>query len=84
MFELRDYQQECLNRIYSKMKEGVRLQVIVMATGTGKTCIFAQLPKVVKRSGKKTLVLAHREELLTQARDKILAVSPELKVEIEQ
>jgi len=58
--------------------------VIELATGLGKTIIFAQLPQQVKRSGKKTLVLAHRDELLQQAKDKILAISPELSVEIEQ
>ena len=84
MYQLRDYQTECLQKIYSKIKEWVRLQVIVMATGLWKTVVFAQLPNTVKQSGKKTLVLAHREELLTQARDKILAESPNLRVEIEQ
>ena len=53
-------------------------------TITHNTVIFAQMPKEVKRSNKKVLVLAHREELLSQARDKILSVSPELSVSIEQ
>ena len=83
-FELRTYQKECLDKIYSKINEGIRLQVCVLSTGAGKTVIFSQLPKAVKKSWKKTLIIAHREELLTQARDKILKTSPELTVEIEQ
>jgi len=72
MFKLRPYQKDCLTRILAGVKEGKRLQVIVLATGLGKTVIFAQLPTIVKKSGKKTLVLAHREELLYQAKEKIL------------
>jgi superfamily II DNA or RNA helicase len=33
---------------------------------------------------KRLLVLAHREELLLQARDKFRSIDPELKAEIEQ
>ncbi len=83
--KLRPYQTKCLNKILKKVQEWVRLQVIVLSTGTGKTVIFARLPEIVKQlSNKKTLVLAHREELLQQAKEKIQTISPELKVEIEQ
>lgn len=75
---LRDYQDECLKSILNGVRNGVRLQVITLATGLGKTVIFAQLPKIVKeKSSKKTLVLAHRGELLEQAYEKIKAVSPD-------
>lgn len=48
---------------------------------SGKTVVFSELPK---RYDGNMLVLAHREELLTQAREKILWANPDLKVEIEQ
>lgn len=56
--KLRDYQQECHNLIET-LEPGSYL--IQMATGLGKTATFATL----KRKGR-VLVLAHREELVTQ------------------
>ncbi len=82
--QLRDYQKQCVEAIITKARAGVFRQVIVLATGTGKTVIFSQLPALVKAKGKKTLILAHREELLEQAKLKLLAISPNLKVGIEQ
>lgn len=56
--ELRDYQKECLELI-DKLQPGSYL--IQMATGCGKTATFTN----IKRRGR-VLVLAHREELVTQ------------------
>lgn len=81
---LRPYQQECIQAIMQKLVAWVRLQLCVLATGTGKTFIFSQLPKLVASKWKKTLILAHREELLTQAKATVEKVSPTLKVGIEQ
>lgn len=84
MFKLRPYQEECLCAIGDNINAGNRLQVIVLATGLGKTVIFSHLPHGVKKAGKKTLILAHREELLEQAKNKIEAISPDLRIGIEQ
>jgi superfamily II DNA or RNA helicase len=51
-----------------------------MATGTGKTVVFAELARIVRHVGR-TLVLAHREELVLQAQAKIQAVG--LRAELE-
>ena len=56
--QLRDYQQECIELI-DKLETGSYL--IQMATGCGKTATFTN----IKRKGR-ILVLAHREELVTQ------------------
>ena len=56
--QLRDYQQECIDMI-DKLESGSYL--IQMATGCGKTATFTN----IKRKGR-VLVLAHREELVTQ------------------
>jgi len=79
--ELRDYQRECLAAIFHRYKAGVRRQIVCLPTGTGKTVIFAQFPSFF-RMKRRMLVLAHRAELLNQARDKLLAANPALKVEI--
>lgn len=55
---LRDYQQECVDLI-DNLESGAYL--IQMATGCGKTATFTN----IKRKGR-VLVLAHREELVTQ------------------
>ena len=56
--KLRDYQQECIDLI-DNLQPGSYL--IQMATGCGKTATFTN----IKRKGR-VLVLAHREELVTQ------------------
>lgn len=56
--QLRAYQQECIELI-DKLEPGSYL--IQMATGCGKTATFTN----IKRKGR-VLVLAHREELVTQ------------------
>lgn len=56
--ELRDYQKECID-IIDNLQPGSYL--IQMATGCGKTATFTN----IKRKGR-VLVLAHREELVTQ------------------
>jgi superfamily II DNA or RNA helicase len=56
---------------------------VSLPTGTGKTVVFAHFPRFFQMK-KRLLVLAHREELLLQAREKFLHVDPELKVGIEQ
>jgi len=56
-----------------------------MATGTGKTVIFSQLPERMKDvlPGQQ-LILAHREELIDQAIDKMRLLNPGMKVDKEK
>lgn len=56
--KLRDYQQECIDKI-TQAKQGKHL--VQMATGLGKTVTFANIP----RHGR-MLILSHREELVNQ------------------
>lgn len=88
MLDLRPYQEEAVSNIKKTFFEkGINKQVIVLATGLGKTVIFSHLiSDIIKMTGskKKALVIAHREELLTQAKDKIERVDPDLTVGIEQ
>ncbi len=82
-FRLREYQRECLRAIKARYLAGVRRQLVCLPTGTGKTVIFAEFPNYF-RMKRQMLVLAHREELLDQARDKLGRANPHLRVEIEQ
>jgi superfamily II DNA or RNA helicase len=66
--DLRDYQQEAIDAILHGFRDHQRL-LAVLPTGAGKTILFAHL--AARRQPGRTLVLAHREELLTQAVDKI-------------
>lgn len=81
--ELRHYQRECLAAITGRYKNGIRRQLICLPTGSGKTVIFAEFPRYFQIK-KQMLVLAHRAELLDQARDKIRKANPDLRVEVEQ
>lgn len=70
MISLRPYQSDCLAKTLKGFWEFDR-QLIVVPTGGGKTILFASLAAEFWKSQKKTLVLAHREELVDQAIDKI-------------
>jgi superfamily II DNA or RNA helicase len=80
---LRAYQSEALTAVRDAYKAGRRRVIVSLPTGTGKTVVFAHFPRVLNMK-KRLLVLAHREELLLQARDKFRSIDPELKAEIEQ
>jgi ATP-dependent helicase IRC3 len=80
---LRPYQRQCLERLRQRYRDGKRRLLVSLPTGTGKTVIFAQFPHYF-RMKKRLLVLAHREELLEQARRKFHDADPNLRVEVEQ
>jgi len=65
--KLRDYQQAAIESVGTECRQGISRQLIALPTGTGKTIIFTALAKALNI---KTLILAHREELIKQAKDK--------------
>jgi superfamily II DNA or RNA helicase len=67
--QLRTYQQEAINAILDKWKTYDKL-LLVQPTGSGKTIVFSQIAKARLGHGR-TLILAHREELIKQAQDKL-------------
>jgi ATP-dependent helicase IRC3 len=77
ILKLRHYQEECLESIRENYSHGETRQLVVLPTGSGKTCVLASLIKEMKC---KTLVLAHTTELLEQAREKITMICPGLDV----
>jgi len=70
---LRDYQEEALAAIDAASRRGVQRMVVALPTGGGKTIVFAS---DIERRGGRALVLAHRDELIRQAVEKIGMVSP--------
>jgi len=64
--ELRPYQLEAVAAV-AREHERVRSTLLVLATGLGKTVTFAAIARDLAAHGGRTLVLAHRAELLEQA-----------------
>ena len=81
--QLRPYQQEALDAVNTFSDKGINRQLVVLPTGAGKTVIFSHLPQT-KVNSLPMLVLAHRAELLYQAKEKIGWSNPELDIQIEQ
>ena len=65
---LRPYQDAALRSVRDAYRQGHRSALVVMPTGTGKTVLFAEISRLAKGP---VLVLAHRQELVEQAREKI-------------
>lgn len=80
---LRPYQREAVEAVRDHWARGIRRQLIVLPTGAGKTVVFSHLIRRRAQAGR-ALVIAHRDELIRQAADKIRLVAPDLRVGIVQ
>lgn len=69
-FEPRPYQKRGSEKIRAGWKD-FRRQLLVFATGTGKTVLFSGETKHEVDQGNRVLILAHRDRLLQQAADKL-------------
>lgn len=69
--ELRPYQQEAKDSIFTEWDSGIQKTLLVLPTGCGKTIVFAKVTEQCVEHGDRVLILAHRGELLEQAADKI-------------
>lgn len=65
---LRDYQKRAVTRVFEEWEQ-VRSTLFVAATGAGKTTTFTEI--ISRMQPKRALVVAHREELIFQARERI-------------
>jgi superfamily II DNA or RNA helicase len=80
--ELRPYQRVAVDKIAAAWARGVRRPAIVMATGAGKTQVFCSVIEewlARSRAGRRALVLAHRDELVQQAYERMRVVAPALR-----
>ena len=74
---LRDYQFDAMKSVISESQVGINRQLIILPTGSGKTIIMAA---IAKHFNKKTLLLAHREELIYQAVEKFKLFWPSVDI----
>lgn len=76
---LRDYQIECRDTVLDESRAGINRQLVTLPTGSGKTVCMAA---IARELNKKTLILAHREELITQTIDKFKLFWPGVDIGI--
>lgn len=84
---LRPYQVEAVSSALDRLTaRGEQRTALVLATGAGKTVIFSEFIRRWRElhPGLPVLVLAHRSELLSQARQKIQLWAPGLRVGLIQ
>jgi len=76
--KLRYYQEEAVDATFDWLHTQNTYPLIVLPTGSGKTIVFANIIKRLfdHTGGCRILILAHRQELITQARNKLLSVWP--------
>src|SRR5690606_8223798 len=67
------YQREAVDAIQAAYRGGMRRPALSAATGSGKTVMFS---KLIEESGERSLVIAHRKEIIEQAAQKIGYVMP--------
>jgi len=72
---LRDYQLEALAEVEARYLAGIHRQLVALPTGTGKTILFSE---VVRRRGGRSIILAHRDELIESAVEKLGAIAPDI------
>ena len=73
--ELRPYQKKAVQAVFDEWSQGRAKTLLIQATGTGKTVCFSAVAQKCAAKGERALIIAHRDELLQQASDKLQAVT---------
>lgn len=74
-YSLRPYQDELIQSVFAQWSAGHRRILAQSPTGSGKTVCFSVIATELTAKGEGVLVLAHREELILQAQEKLAAVT---------
>ena len=82
-YPLRNYQHRLVEEIDARWNFAYRRVMLQLATGGGKTIVFSTIiRKFLRFAPSAALVLAHREELVTQAADKLAAITSDAPIGI--
>jgi len=73
---LREYQVEAADAVVDGWTRGVEGPAVVLPTGSGKSTVIAELARREVSIGGRVLLLAHRNELIEQMADAVIAVDP--------
>lgn len=73
---LRPYQIEAADAVSAAHRSGVAGPGVVLPTGSGKTSVIAELVRREVIAGRRVLMIAHRNELIEQMSDAVVAVHP--------
>jgi len=84
MIALRDYQSEAIEAVRREFRSGRRSTLLILPTGAGKTVVFSDIARRVAAAGGRTLILAHRNELIQQAYEKAVKVIDPALMSIEK
>lgn len=71
MIQLRPYQEAAIAAVERERARGIQRTLLVQATGTGKTSVFTEMVRREIGRGGQALILAHRDELIDQARGRL-------------
>ena len=74
-FELYPFQREAVEAVQQEFTEGRKHTLLVLPTGCGKTITFSEWLRQQVMKGGRGLILAHRDELLSQAAQKLKSVT---------
>lgn len=69
MYQLRNYQLETINNIYQSLQNNHHAIIVQQPPRTGKTVIMAEIARRTTAKGNHILFIAHRKELIDQARN---------------
>jgi superfamily II DNA or RNA helicase len=67
--DLRPYQAQAEKEIFEAWKSGLKNIMFQLVTGGGKTVLFVDIIRKFVAKGRRVILIAHREELITQAWD---------------
>lgn len=81
LLNLRPYQREAIDKVTSAWAAGMRRPAVVLPTGMGKTVVFSHMIRERHAAtGRRSVVLVHRDELADQAVRKLENVAPHLAI----
>lgn len=82
-YQLRKYQSDAIKAATDHFFSGGSSAIAVLATGTGKTIILTNVADIMhRRDGKRCIIIAHRDELIRSAAEKIrevTGIAPEIE-----